>query len=760
MKQERINEIYGVLFLLAGLFILIGLLFHNPSDHPYYTSVPNQTIENPTGIIGAYVAHYLLLAFGLSVYSVPFLFLFWSGCFFLQKTPNQKLIEFVGIIVAIFSLASLLALVAASAWKVKAGGLIGYLLGNFLEHYFGLVGGVIFSVSCLMLATLLFTDFLLYPIFEKLMGMAKEWFQSRLAKKTIRESKVDAKTKRLKPEKTEEKKSRFGEAIPLRVKQYQAASTDEKEETTPAPEKEKPVLKKITLPPRPKQEERKQASESPAEETIQIPKQAENLSGKYFFPSLDLLASPSRDAQPVSEDFQKNSKILEDTLRDFGIEVKVVEVEQGPVLTRYEIMPAPGVKVTRILSLSDDLALAMKATSIRIIAPIPGKSVVGIEVPNSVTTKVFLKELLQSKEYRNNTHKFRLPLTLGKDTSGKSLVADLSDMPHLLIAGTTGSGKTVCVNAIIAGLLYSKLPDNLKFVMIDPKMVELAVYNNLPHMLTPVVTDIRKAAATLNWVVQEMERRYKLFAQCGIRNIQAFNARPQSKDPELLKDDIPGHLAYIVVVIDELADLVMVAQDKVEGAITRLAQLSRAVGIHLILATQRPSVDVITGVIKANFPARISFKVASKTDSRTVLDANGADQLIGKGDMLFLEPGREKPVRGQAALVTDEEILALVDAFKKQGPPQYHEEIQNIQEGKTVNYGHEKDELYDEAVRVILESKQASVSILQRRLRLGYGRASRIIDMMEEEGIVGPHQGSKPREILVDSVEENVQETS
>jgi DNA segregation ATPase FtsK/SpoIIIE, S-DNA-T family len=345
---------------------------------------------------------------------------------------------------------------------------------------------------------------------------------------------------------------------------------------------------------------------------------------------------------------------------------------------------------------------------------------------------------------------------LGKDTSGRALIADLASMPHILIAGTTGSGKTVCVNSIILGFLYYCSPEDLKFVMVDPKMVELAVYNRVPHMISPVVTDVRKAANTLNWVVAEMENRYRLLATVGVRNIQSFNSRPLSPEAaEALKgapdspNVIPAKLPYIVVIIDELADLMMVAQDKVEGAIARLAQLSRAVGIHLILATQRPSVDVITGVIKANFPARISFKVSSKVDSRTVLDVNGADKLLGKGDMLFLQPGAEKPIRGQAAFVGDEEINGVVEFVASQAAPEFLPEIQALQDGKRSEVG-EKDEIFEEAVNIVLQTGQASTSNLQRRLRLGYTRAARIIDQMEAAGIIGPTQGAKPREILVD----------
>ncbi|MFC1809746.1 DNA translocase FtsK, partial [Candidatus Omnitrophota bacterium] len=359
--------------------------------------------------------------------------------------------------------------------------------------------------------------------------------------------------------------------------------------------------------------------------------------------------------EELDDDLMGNSQIIENCLANFDIHVKVTEVEQGPVITRYEILPAPGTKISTIMSFQDDIGLAMKTPSVRI-SPVAGKSTIGIEVPNSVTNIVFLKELIENASAK--TEKYSLPMFLGKNTSGGPLVADLADMPHILIAGTTGSGKTVCVNSIITGMLYHLNPNQLRLVLIDPKMVELSVYNGIPHLLSPVVTDPKKAATVLNWVVSEMENRYKLLAAVGVRNIRTFNSRiPSESDAE---ENIPACMPYIVVIIDELADLMLTASDKVEAAITRLAQLSRAVGIHLVLATQRPSVNVITGVIKANFPARLSFKVASKVDSRTVLDMMGADKLIGKGDMLFLQPGEAKPIRAQSAFISDKEIKDIL----------------------------------------------------------------------------------------------------
>ncbi len=455
----------------------------------------------------------------------------------------------------------------------------------------------------------------------------------------------------------------------------------------------------------------------------------------YQLPSLDLLESPPPlEERQIKEDLTANARILQETLDDFGISVKVTDIERGPIITRYELEPAPGVKLNKIVVLSDDIALAMKAQSARIVAPIPGKGRVGVEVPNIQSNFVYLKEVLSCAEFQKS--KSKLTLAFGKDIAGKPVIAELDEMPHLLIAGTTGSGKTVCVNSLILSMLFKASPSELKFLMIDPKMVELAAFNGLPHLLCPAVTDAKKAAVALSWVVNEMESRYQLLAKAGVRNIEAYNQK---------QENIP----YIVVIIDELADLMAIARDQIESAITRLAQLSRAVGIHLILATQRPSVDVITGVIKANFPARISFKVPSKVDSRTVLDMNGADKLLGRGDMLFLRPQESKLTRAQGSLVSDQEIEKIVTFIKAQAEPVYDEEIVKEQRKSIAGNG-QKDEYYEEAVRIIMESGQASVSILQRRLRLGYTRAARIIDMMESDGLIGPFEGSKPRKILID----------
>jgi S-DNA-T family DNA segregation ATPase FtsK/SpoIIIE len=513
------------------------------------------------------------------------------------------------------------------------------------------------------------------------------------------------------------------------------------------------------------------------------------LIGNYQRPSLDFLQHPDPTLRPTEskEELMANARLMQQTLAQFDIEVALGDITKGPTITRYELHPAPGVKLEKITALSNNIAAALKAERIHILAPVPGKSSVGVEVPNVVKTKVIIRDLLESDEWRNT--KARIPLGLGKDVYGNPIVADLAEMPHLLIAGSTGSGKSVCINAIITSLLYRFSPDQLRFVMIDPKVVELQHYNILPHLVVPVVTDPKKVILALRWVVNEMEKRYQIFARVGVRNIGSFNSRPKNKplppkEPELplmarkekvepgaegfaVEVDeeivvpreeeiiIPEKLSYIVVIIDELADLMLVAPADVEMAIARITQMARAAGIHCIVATQRPSVDVITGVIKANIPARIAFQVAAKVDSRTILDAMGADKLLGKGDMLYLPPGSAKLIRAQGSLVTDQEILSIVEFIAKQAKPSYeleiHQQLSKPLAGFDEEGGIDEDEeIIQQCIEVIRSEQKASVSLLQRRLRLGYGRAARIMDELENRGIVGPSKGAEPRDILID----------
>ena len=517
------------------------------------------------------------------------------------------------------------------------------------------------------------------------------------------------------------------------------------------------------------------------------------LIGNYQLPPMDFLQHPDMTVKPTEtkEELMANAQLMKNTLAQFDIEVALGDITKGPTITRYELHPAPGVKLEKITALNNNIAAALKAERINILAPVPGKSSVGVEVPNRVKTKVIMRDLLESDEWKNT--KARIPLALGKDVYGVPVISDLADMPHILIAGSTGSGKSVCINSIVASLLYKFSPDQLRFVMIDPKVVELQQYNSLPHLVVPVVTDPKKVILALRWVVNEMEKRYQIFARVGVRNIKSFNDRPKDKplppaelelplsvkkekveagadgfavqiDEQIVvpRDEdiiIPEKLSYIVCIIDELADLMLVAPADVEMCIARITQMARAAGIHCIVATQRPSVDVITGVIKANIPARIAFQVASKVDSRTILDAMGADKLLGKGDMLYLPPGSAKLTRAQGVLITDEEINQCVDFIAKQGKPSYEMEIHNALQKATGTVAQafdaeegegEDEDLIEQCIEVIRSEQKASVSLLQRRLKIGYGRAARIMDVLEERGYVGPSKGAEPRDILID----------
>jgi DNA segregation ATPase FtsK/SpoIIIE, S-DNA-T family len=501
--------------------------------------------------------------------------------------------------------------------------------------------------------------------------------------------------------------------------------------------------------------------------------------GNYQLPPMDFLQHPDLTVKPTEskEELMANARLMQQALGQFDIEVSLGDITKGPTITRYELHPAPGVKLEKILNLSNNLAAALKAERIHILAPVPGKSSVGVEVPNAIKTKVIMRDLFEAEEWR--TTKARIPIALGKDVYGHPIIADLAEMPHMLIAGSTGSGKSVCINSIIASLLYRFSPDQLRFVMIDPKVVELQQYNALPHLVVPVVTDPKKVLLALRWVVNEMEKRYKIFARVGVRNVKSFNDRPKNKPLPEQEMELPlaakkekveagadGFAVEIdeeiivpreedIVIIDELADLMLVAPADVEMAIARITQMARAAGIHCIVATQRPSVDVITGVIKANIPARIAFQVASRVDSRTILDAMGADKLLGKGDMLFLPPGSPKLIRAQGALITDKELDDIVTYIARQGKPSYemeiHQQLSKPTAGGDIESGIDEDEdIIQQCIEVIRSEQKASVSLLQRRLRLGYTRAARIMDELEGRGIVGPSKGAEPRDILID----------
>jgi len=728
---------------------VISFLSYDPSDIPFNTSCPNEHIRNLGGYVGAYLVWSLLFSVGWSAYFLPALFCIWAVGKITGRITLNFYTKFFGFSFVILSFSAMMSTLTASydVSRVNTGGIVGFYISLILIRYFGEAGTIVILGTIFFLALLLATEFLILPI---LMQAVKGIFY------LVRLTGIDKHFSWIKFSKN------TGPALKIRRSHVRSVSQDDKKVDLD----KRSVLAKQEL------DDRKAKAEEPVSALFRpklvinkvkpikakqkpVRPQAPKFIGDYKLPSLDLLMNPPPPQERmIKDDLEGNSKVLEETLRDFGIEVKVVEVEQGPVITRYELQPAPGVKITQIMNLGDDIALNLKAPSVHIVAPIPGKGTVGIDVPNSKATLVYLKEVLEIREFQNS--KSKLTLALGKDISGVPLITDLADMPHLLLAGTTGAGKTVCVNSLIMSLLFQSSPEEVKMILVDPKMVEMSMYNGLPHLICPVVTNVKKAAGALDWAVTEMEERYKLLAKVGARNILAFNRKIKDEglkeitdaDKKITLEPMP----YIVIIIDELADMMLLAPKEVEGSITRLAQLSRAVGIHLILATQRPSVDVVTGVIKANFPARISFRVATKVDSRTVLDMNGADKLLGKGDMLFLKPGNFKLIRAQASLVSDKEIEAVVNFAKSQRSAVYTDKILKEQE-KIFSYKDrdKKDELFEEAAKLVINTQQASVSMLQRRLRLGYARAARLIDMMEEEGIVGVFRGSKAREILVGS---------
>ncbi|MDO8730574.1 MAG: DNA translocase FtsK [Candidatus Omnitrophota bacterium] len=739
LTPQRLNELWGVLLLAGSLFLFMALISYRPDDLPFFTSHPSSEIRNLCGPIGAWISGITREGLGWVAFVLPALAAVWSVSFFNGAPPQKPALRLMGAALLCAAGSSLLTLLWTQTPEARwqRGGVVGVLVGDQATQYFGWWGAVVVLITIGLLCLIVSTELAVWPVLRGGAEAAGEWGRQMAGWITSRKTTVVHRKSKTSPAPV----LKVTPELPKKEKEL------EFEEPAPAPKiKLPPKMAAAPAPPPPKPASRPVSSEPALESAgVKLP---------YQLPSLDLLnvAAPAVAGQS-REQLEANAKVLEETLRDFGLEVRVAEVEMGPVITRYEIEPAPGVKIQKITTLSDDLALALKSTSVRIIAPIPGKARVGIEVPNQSSSLVTLREVLQSKEFQQVHSK--LTIALGKDSAGHPLLADLAGMPHLLIAGATGSGKTVCMNGLIVSLLFNATPEEVRFLMVDPKMVELAPFNGLPHLLMPVLTSAKKVPAALGWVIEEMETRYRLFAKLGLRNIQAYHQKFSQN--QLPKEEIPDHLPYIVVIIDELADLMLVAQAEIEKSIARLAHLSRAVGIHMVLATQRPSVDVLTGVIKANFPARISFQVASRVDSRTVLDAIGAEKLLGKGDLLYMQPGASKLTRGQGTLVTDAEIERVVQFIKGQRPTHYEiAEIADTEgsEGRSGSGGPvtTRDALYDEAVRVIVEAGQASVSLLQRRMRLGYGRAARILDMMEEEGIVGPIRGAKPREVYLKEV--------
>ena len=710
------KEIIGIFCFFLVIFTLISLLSFSPDDPSLHNAKAAGEIHNLFGLVGAHLAGIMIGLFGLGAFWIPLLLLLTSIHFFGDHPIKAKISTLLGGILLVVTTGSLLAVRQDSYVlfdnRFSAGGLIGIPLKAFLTQYANFTGTLIILMLLWIVGFILATGFSLIAfglkcwdwvsaIADRFKTLYLKWKERRERSKKF--SQVDRKTTRAKAKK-------------IKIKA-----------TTAKP------IKPVAAP---KQEEFKFMK-----------------TGKGFqLPSIKFLEEPEfQIGSADNENLRMQSQLLEKKLEDFGVQGRVVEVAPGPVITTFEYEPAPGVKINKIVNLTDDLALAMRATSIRIVAPIPGKAVIGIEVPNTDRQVVKFKDIIASSAFEKS--KSRLTLCLGKDIVGNPIVAQLEKMPHLLIAGATGTGKSVALNAMICSLLYKSKPDEVKIIMVDPKRIELTSYDGIPHLITPVVTNPKKATNALFWAVREMERRYELLSQMTARNIKQYNNKVAKAEKSADKEP-PEILPYIVIVIDELADLMILSSRDVEVALTRLAQMARAAGIHLILATQRPSVDVLTGIIKANFPTRLTFQVSSKTDSRTIIDTNGAENLLGSGDMLFLPPGTAKLQRIHGAYISETELTQITKFLRAQAKPEYDDEVTEAAAvDAAADEEQEYDERYDDAVALVTKTRQASISMIQRHLRVGYNRAARMVEVMEKEGVVGPSDGVKAREVLVTGYE-------
>ena len=719
-RESRIKEeIIGILAILAGLVVIISIVSHNQWDQSIFTNT--HELKNWLGRFGANLSEILLQSLGFSSYIIPAIFLIFGIKKVFAKAANLKPVVFIiTVIILIVSTSSLFTLFAGS----PSGGAAGTLITEMTNKIISSIG------SFLLFATLTLIS-LMYIIQFSVADLARKT-KSKFISSTQAISAINAKKKENEQPKIKEESDIIKTAArPEIAETIELPEIPSIQETLPLIDETKINEKRFTKP-------------------------AMKIEGDYKLPGVELLKDPAPSkSRPTKEELLQQSELLEKKLQDYSIEGKVTYVSPGPVVTMFEFEPAPGIKINKIMSLSDDLAMAMKATSIRI-SPIHGRSTLGIEVPNQERDDVCLKELIVSDIFRKSPSK--LTIALGKDIFGTPVMADLSKMPHLLIAGATGSGKSVGMNSIVLSLLYRATPKEVKMLMIDPKMLELSAYAEIPHLLMPVITLPKEASNALKMLVFEMERRYRLLAESGARNIETYNSKFKTQSSKFRfnePEESESHsaierepLPYIVIFIDELADLMFASGHEVEDSIARLAQMARAAGIHLILATQRPSVDVITGIIKANFPSRISFQVSSKLDSRIILDTYGADQLLGKGDMLFVSPGK-KIKRIHGAYVSEEEMKSVIDFIRAQGGPDY-----TLFEGLTIgsreeSVSEDKDELYLQAREIVLSTGQASISYIQRRMKIGYNRAARIMEMLEEEGVVGPPgEAGKPRELL------------
>ncbi len=784
ISKRTKREIAFIGTILASILMILAIYTTDLTasrEASDFNLIRGNSFIGPLGVIIKWIFAGI---FGSVAYILPILCIF-AGIYIIKTSTEEKSKLYIYISALFFAvcISALFYLFVyvpqESAFNIKefwvsgtdgfGGGILGGILGYPLVLLANTAGATIILIAFMLVSFVVMTDFAITKFLASLVRKARESGRKKADEESVDKELSVSQPVEVKKEKAV-KKDRFTEAAvdivqedskPLNIAHEvsKLPYTGDKKDIDEAQIKIFGNNEKYNAKEEDEIEPLDKEPENTEEENVVIIKNKravgeipveidrENKEIPYEFPDINLLKHPPKGAEDSSPAALRDLSLkLVETLKTFNIDVKVLEISKGPAITRFELQPTAGVRVSKITSLADDIALSLAATSIRIEAPIPGKAAIGIELPNSSISMVTIRDVLESKEF--NDSKSYLSCALGRDIAGKCIVADIAKMPHVLIAGATGSGKSVCINSLVASLLYKASPNDVKLIMIDPKVVELSVYNGIPHLLIPVVTDPRKAAGALNWAVQEMTTRYRLFADNGVRNLTGYN--------ELMEKKGMAKLPQIVIIIDELADLMMVASKDVEGYICRLAQLARAAGMHLVIATQRPSVNVITGVIKANIPSRIAFAVSSNTDSRTILDAGGAEKLLGKGDMLYYPMGASKPTRVQGAFISDDEVEALVEFVKKKSEAVYDEDvIKSIEnsgsDGGSVedNEDVSADPLLPKAIEAVVDAGQAAVSLVQRKLSVGYSRAGRLVDQMEARGIIGPHEGSKPRKVLI-----------
>ena len=767
--SRRISEFVGVLGFAVALLWLIALATYNPADPAWFFSAgATGEATNLAGRAGAFVAVLSFEVLGYAAYLFPVLAAVIGWCRFWCTPIDALYTKITGVVLLLSSCASFLSLAfgpagpRAGGASFNPGGWIGDQLSGALAASFNRTGSLIIILTALGLSLILTTQFSFGRLFAAVTGSLRERVSTRVAAfwNWREERRRDRQRRDIVSKHARRAAAQADPAKPAKPivpagdldLELRPSSAPAARAAGPRPgavEKAAAGGASGWLSPRkePGIKVSAPATPAPAESSAKSP--AERKRGGFAFPPVTLLDAPRTERKIDERELMESARLLEEKCREFAVAGSVVQIHPGPVVTTFEFKPEAGVKYSKITSLADDLSLAMRAESV-LIERTPGKSTVGIQIPNQHREPISLRELLESEVYQAAPSK--LTVAMGKTIHGEPFLGDLATMPHLLIAGATGTGKSVALNAMLTSILFRATPEDVRLIMIDPKRLELGMYEEIPHLLTPVVVDPKQAANALTWAVREMEERYKTLAAEGVRNIDQYNRNIRAaaaERPANSEEPLPKPLPYIVVVIDELADLMMVARNEVEESVARLAQMARAIGIHLLLATQRPSVDVITGLIKANLPARVSFRVSSKVDSRTILDGNGAEQLLGKGDMLFLPPASSRLVRVHGPYISEQETARLAAFLRKQGKPEYDESITAEEKGPdAVEF--EKDDLYDEAARLVVSTGQASISYLQRRLRVGFSRAARLVDMMEAEGIVSAAMGGKPREVLVD----------